>query len=189
MFAIICPFPDLVVDFEYTPNAPTLADFEITFQETLGYTAVNFWDFGDGQSSYDWAPAHYFDVVVPSEFEVCLTGFDANGCEATTCKFIQLPSGFEVYCPTAFTPGNDGVNDGFRPVIVSKKEVYKYRMQIFNRNGEKIFETDDYNTAWYGNSFSGDQYVQDGFYSYVIEINLEGLSERQTFKGGVLIVR
>ena len=186
---IICPFPDPVVDFEYNPSQPSLADFEITFQETLGYTAVNFWDFGDGQSSYDWAPAHYFDVVVPSEFEVCLTGYDSNGCDATTCKFIQLSSGFEVYCPSAFTPGNDGVNDGFRPVIVSKKEVYKYRMQIFNRNGEKIFETDDYNTAWYGNSFAGNQYVQDGFYSYIIEITLEGLSERQTFKGNVLIVR
>lgn len=186
---LICPYPDPIVDFEYNPENPTLADFELTFQETMGYTAVNFWDFGDGQSSYDWAPSHYYDVVVPSEFEVCLTGYDVNGCDATTCKFIQLQSGFEIYCPNAFTPGNDGVNDGFRPLIVSKKEIYKYKMQIFNRNGEKIFETDDYNTAWYGNSFNGDDYVRDGFYTFIIEINLEGLSERQTFKGNVLIVR
>ncbi len=186
---LICPFPDPLVDFEYNPENPTLADFELTFQETMGYTAVNFWDFGDGQSSYDWAPSHYYDVVVPSEFEVCLTGYDVNGCDATACKFIQLQSGFEIYCPNAFTPGNDGVNDGFRPLIVSKKEIYKYKMQIFNRNGEKIFETDDYKVAWYGNSFNGDDYVCDGFYTYLIEINLEGLSERQTYKGTILIVR
>jgi hypothetical protein len=62
-------------------------------------------------------------------------------------------------------------------------------MRIYNRNGEKIFETDDYKQAWYGNSFKGDIYVPDGAYTWVIEIVLEGLSERQTFKGSVLIVR
>ncbi len=186
---LICPYPDPIVDFEYNPIKPSLADFEITFNETLGNTAVNFWEFGDGQSSYDWAPGHYYDAVVPSEFEVCLTGFDVLGCESKICKFLQIESGFEIYCPTAFTPGNDGLNDGFRPTLVSKKEIYKYRMRIFNRNGEKIFESDDYKQAWYGNNDKGDVYVPDGAYNWFIEINLEGLSERKTFKGSVLIVR
>ena len=186
---LVCPFPDPVVDFEYKPSKPSLADFEVTFNETLGNTAVNFWEFGDGQSSYDWAPAHFYDVLVPSEFEVCLTGFDILGCETTVCKFLQIESGFEIYCPTAFTPGNDGLNDGFKPVLVSKREIYKYRMRIFNRNGEKIYESNDYKQAWYGNNDKGDVYVPDGAYTWVIDINLEGLSERQTFQGSVVIVR
>jgi gliding motility-associated-like protein len=186
---VICPFADPVVDFEYTPENPTLADFEIQFNETLGNTSVNFWDFGDGQSSFDWAPAHYYDVVVPSEFQVCLTGYDFNGCDATACRYIQLASGFELYCPTAFTPGNDGLNDGFRPVMVSKKEIYKYRMTIYNRNGEQIYESENPQQAWYGNNDKGDVYVTDGAYTWVVEVTLEGLSEKKIFKGSVLIVR
>lgn len=186
---LICPYPDPIVDFEYNPTKPTLADFEITFYETLGNTANHIWEFGDGQTSFEWSPSHYFDVVVPSEFEVCLTGYDIAGCETKVCKYLQIASAFEMFCPTAFTPGNDGLNDGFRPVLVSKREVFKYNMRIYNRNGEKIFETDDYKQAWYGNSFKGDIYVPDGAYTWVIEIVLEGLSERQTFKGSVLIVR
>ena len=186
---LICPYPDPIIDFEYNPLKPSLADFEITFNETLGNTAVNFWDFGDGQSSYDWAPSHFYDVLVPSEFEVCLTGFDILGCETKVCKFIQIESGFEIFCPTAFTPGNDGLNDGFRPVLVSKKEIFKYNMRIFNRNGEKIYESNDYKQAWYGNNDKGDVYVPDGSYTWVVEITLEGLSEKQTFKGSVIIVR
>jgi hypothetical protein len=62
-------------------------------------------------------------------------------------------------------------------------------MRIFNRNGEKIYESNDYKQAWYGNNDKGDVYVPDGAYTWVIDINLEGLSERQTFQGSVVIVR
>jgi hypothetical protein len=186
---LICPYPDPVVDFEYNPIKPSLADYEISFNETLGNTAVNYWEFGDGQSSYDWSPTHFYDVLVPSEFEVCLTGFDVLGCESKICKFLQIESGFEIYCPTAFTPGNDGLNDGFKPVLVSKKEIFKYTMRIFNRNGEKIYESHDIHQAWYGNNDKGDLYVADGAYTWIIDITLEGLSEKQTFKGSVVIVR
>jgi gliding motility-associated-like protein len=186
---LVCPYPDPIVDFTYTPEHPTLADFEIAFTETQGNTAVNFWDFGDGLSSYDWAPVHYYDILVPSEFEVCLTGYDVNGCETKVCKFLQIESGFELYCPNAFTPGNDGLNDGFRPTLVSKKEIYKYRMMVFNRYGEKIYESENPTQAWYGNNDKGDVYVPDGAYTWVIEVTLEGLSERKTFQGSVLIVR
>lgn len=186
---VVCPFPDPIIDFTFDPINPTLADFEISFNETLGNTSTNYWEFGDGLSSFDWAPTHFYETQVPSEYEVCLTGFDINGCESKMCKYLNIESGFEIFCPTAFTPGDDGLNDGFRPVFVSKKEIFKYQMRIFNRYGEKIFDSTDIKQAWYGNNDKGDMYVPDGSYTWIIDVTLEGLSERQTFKGSVLIVR
>jgi hypothetical protein len=73
--------------------------------------------------------------------------------------------------------------------MVSKKEIYKYRMTIYNRNGEQIYESENPQQAWYGNNDKGDVYVTDGAYTWVVEVTLEGLSEKKIFKGSVLIVR
>ena len=50
--------------------------------------------------------------------------------------------------PNAFTPNGDGTNDVFRPI--GQCPVEEYRLQVFNRWGERIFESLGINEGWNG---------------------------------------
>ena len=50
--------------------------------------------------------------------------------------------------PNAFTPNGDGVNDFFSPILQCPFPAY--RLQVFNRWGQLIFETDDPKQGWDG---------------------------------------
>jgi hypothetical protein len=57
-----------------------------------------------------------------------------------------------VWIPNAFTPG--GLNPEFKPVIsFSNPDLYLF--QVYNRWGEKIFETSDLNAGWNGDTYMG----------------------------------
>jgi gliding motility-associated-like protein len=60
---------------------------------------------------------------------------------------VCIPSEFRLFVPNSFTPNGDGVNDIFLPKGIFVSE---YNLQIFNRWGEKLFESDDINTGWDG---------------------------------------
>ncbi len=50
--------------------------------------------------------------------------------------------------PNAFSPNGDGVNEVYRPIGLCN--VDDYRMQIFNRWGQRIFESKSANEGWNG---------------------------------------
>jgi gliding motility-associated-like protein len=71
-----------------------------------------------------------------------------------------------------FTPNNDGYNDFFEIECI---ENYSNSIQIFNRNGNKVFETMDYQNNWDGianvNGIMGKgEHLPSGTYYYVINI-------------------
>lgn len=92
----------------------------------------------------------------------------------------QLPI---IYVPTAMIP--EGKNNEFRPVV-SFEEPGSYRMTIYNRWGQQIFETTDIADGWNGR-FNG-EIVPQGVYTYLITMTaINGnLIER---KGTVMVIR
>lgn len=94
---------------------------------------------------------------------------------------IDQPS--KIFIPNAIVPGS--VNGIFKPYI-SFAENNSYRMQIFNRYGEIIFETTDIEQGWDGTYQN--KIVQMGSYGYVITfIGLDG--EEVKKKGNVSVIR
>ena len=71
-----------------------------------------------------------------------------------------------VFVPNTFTPNGDEHNEVFRPITYFVSEE-GYSFTIYNREGEKIFETDNPQKGWDG-SYKGAQ-VQDGNYVYHIQ--------------------
>jgi gliding motility-associated-like protein len=53
-----------------------------------------------------------------------------------------------LYFPTAFTPNSDGKNDAFKPTVFGALQ--KYHLTIFNRLGQKVFETAESQKGWDG---------------------------------------
>ena len=84
----------------------------------------------------------------------------------------------------AFTPNNDGNND--RWFITNGNCLIKAKVQVFNRYGGKVFESDDYKNDWDGTYKN--KPVPDGTYYYVI--NYELINNSKVVKrGNVTILR
>ncbi|OYU96147.1 MAG: hypothetical protein CFE21_06970 [Bacteroidetes bacterium B1(2017)] len=81
--------------------------------------------------------------------------------KSNTIQLLQLPV---LYSPNAYTDNNDGVNDVFHLVPVFVRD---YHLQIYNRWGERIFETyskkDGFKGTYGGNESQGDVYF------YIVE--------------------
>ena len=116
------------------------------------------WDFGDGSFSNDAAPVHYYQT--PGVFDISLIANNVWNCPDTFSipGAVTAIAGGEITFPNAFTPGNNGPTDGvydpnsfdndiFHPL---SKGVQEYKLQVFNRWGELLFETADINTGWDG---------------------------------------
>ena len=74
-----------------------------------------------------------------------------------------MASDFAVYVPNTFSPNQDNKNEIFNAVT---RGVNKYSIQIFNRWGQKVFESNDLNNGWDG-TFKG-QVCQSGVYGWKI---------------------
>ncbi len=93
-----------------------------------------------------------FVINQVGNYDVKLMAENQNNCFDTLVKpllLIVLEEG-KLFIPTAFTPNRDNKNDDFRPVTLGVSSA-NYTFRIFNRWGEKIFETSDLNGSWDGN--------------------------------------
>jgi gliding motility-associated-like protein len=98
------------------------------------------------------------------------------------------PEEFAMYIPNSITPNNDGRNDVFLP-IGNAIDVTDYTLMIFNRWGDKVFETTDPNKAWTGNKVGGDYYVEDEIYVYHLSVKSVHDLEEKEFMGHIMVFR
>lgn len=105
------------------------------------------------------------------------------GCDSIrTIKLIVLDN-CEVYFPTAFSPNNDGNNDIFR--MLNANNISDYSLTIYNRWGEKIFETKDYNKGWDG-TLRGK--LQPGG-MYIWQSHFKKMDKQENMQGTVVLIR
>jgi gliding motility-associated-like protein len=71
-----------------------------------------------------------------------------NNCDSRATVLSLKYSKCKLGIPNAFTPNGDGHNDQFRPKYGS--EISNYRLLIFNRFGQKLFESIDKLKGWDG---------------------------------------
>lgn len=116
-----------------------------------------------------------------------LTAIDSAGNKTLTELFCV--DNCPVYdLPTIFTPNNDGKNDVFKPFPYRFIESVDFR--IFNRWGQKVFETNDLEINWNGKVNNTGGICTDGVYYIVGEVNeitLQGIRKR-TIKSNIQIL-
>ncbi len=119
-------------------------------------------DIGATVDSIWWTPSEglscdtclYPEIINGSGGVYTLHVQDLAGCRASDDVIVEYH--YPLYVPSAFTPGNDGINDGFRPVGAGLA-AYElgspdrgYRFEIWNRWGELIWLTHDPADYWQG---------------------------------------
>jgi gliding motility-associated-like protein len=102
----------------------------------------------DNFIAYEWqdgSESAFFNITEPGIYWVKVNHM---GCLASD-TIIILPCS-ELWLPNSFTPNGDGKNDVFKAVYSGK--IRSFHMMIFNRWGQKIFESNDINKGWNGTS-------------------------------------
>jgi gliding motility-associated-like protein len=86
--------------------------------------------------------------------------------------------------PNAFTPDGDGKNDVF--MISKTTPLSSFVMQVFNRWGQKVFETHDQSQGWDGTRRG--KTCDTGHYAYLIQYRGED-GATVILKGMVAVIR
>lgn len=108
---------------------------------------------------------------------------DVNGCSATAADTINVRIPDNILLPNVITPNGDGKNDLW--VLNPKIDLIGSHLVIFNRWGELVFETDNYNNDWGGTYKSTGHKVPDGTYYYVLTVPAQ---DNHTYKGPINIL-
>lgn len=150
---------------------------------TIGATS-GMWYWGDGTSEpYNpgFNSSHTYSGDL-QKYKVKLVVFNAGGCKDSMELGICFTDTIVMHIPTAFKPAGEGVNKIFKPVIIGAKD---YKLLIYNRWGQILFETTDINKGWDG-TYNGQPCI-GGVYAYQIIFNGRRAAKRQN-NGTVLLM-
>jgi gliding motility-associated-like protein len=84
-----------------------------------------------------------YTIIVKNEGMYAVTIMDSNFCKNVDSVFAKKVCDYTIYIPTAFSPNNDGINDIIVP-LSKAKGIFILSFQIYNRWGEKVFESADF---------------------------------------------
>jgi len=181
-----CTYTDsILVQLFPSPTATVNADTTIIYGNPLLLT-------GGGGVSYLWSPDYNMDCdtcqfpyVNPQETTIyCLEVTDNNGCIDSACVLVtvEIICG-EVFVPSAFSPNGDGENE---LECVYSDCMESFTFTIYNRWGEKVFETSNTNICWDG-TWKGKE-LNSAVFVYILEgylINGTQVSQ----KGNISLIR
>ncbi len=152
--------PILSANFQPIPD--TILAGEFTYLNNLSTNAATWWwTFGNGNNSSVFNP--YQQYATPGIYTVTLYVTSANGCRDSLSKPVYVID--SLYIPNVFTPNDDGKNDAFH---ITAGNMKVYDLEIFNRWGEKIFESKSPNNDWTGTSDAGVKEAE-GTYYYILK--------------------
>jgi len=179
-----------IPDPSFIPSLYTVLslDTEVSFENTSGGASNYVWDFGDDSPTVTTQnPTHEFPGDATSGYLVTLYGFSPLGCVDSFQTVIQVNEEVIYYIPNTFTPDGDEFNQTFQPVFTAGIDPFDWRMLIYNRWGQVIWESNDPTQGWDG-TFNG-KLVQDGTYVWTVEFKTIASDERRTDSGHVNVIR
>lgn len=188
--AMIEAFDYPIAEFGIYPNPITILEPTATMSDSSSSDVTSFaWSFGDngilGSSSVQ-NPEFTFPDDSATNFTVGLIVTNANGCTDTIEHIVVMNGVYSFYVPSAFTPNSDGVNDVFFPQGEGLDPL-DYEMLIFDRWGNKIFESSETFSSWDGTINS--QPAPEGVYVWKIYTNDIYLDEKHENIGHVTLIR
>jgi gliding motility-associated-like protein len=178
----------LIVSVQPTIIIDVTGDNSIFVGESTELTAT-------GATNYAWTPAASLscaDCAAPTASPLATTTYTISSSDVcaepttftVTVTEVGEPSTQEIVMPTAFSPNGDEQNDVLKPLYSGT--ISNYYMAVYNRWGQKLFETSDLNTGWDG--LFGGLEQEIGVYVYYVTYTFEGKNE-DMLRGNVTLVR
>ena len=125
-------------------------------------------------SSYLWSTGEISQTINLDkiyEDTIIWVEVNSNSCVSSDTIIITTElSQEELFFPNAFTPNMDGINDSFGPIGIVDN-VSQYQLDIYNRWGQLVFQTNDPSNSWNG-EYSGEPSPY-GVYVYTISYQFD----------------
>ena len=159
-------------DAEFIPSPASQNELNPVFEfDNLSQGGTTYlWNFGEPSSqtntSSAFSPVHTYENS--GTYMVTLIVSNAQGCRDTVEHPVTVEPEFAIYVPNAFTPNANGLNDYFQAKGIGIDES-KFKMFIFDRWGEMIFQTDSFDKGWDGTAKGKSEIVQQDVYIWKIE--------------------
>lgn len=136
--------PKPTAAFAYTPISPVENKATTFINQSIGATSY-LWNFGDGDTSIEVNPLYIFNAT--GTYNVCLKASNDAGCSDDTCMPVRALIRPLLDVPSAFTPGRFGQNGEIKVAGFGIKEMI---WTIYNRWGQKVFESTNSKVGWNG---------------------------------------
>lgn len=159
------------------------------FNQSTGAVSYN-WDFADETTSTEENPTHKYSLL--DEYKIRLITTSKFGCLDTAFKMVRTDA--DIIFPNAFSPSSLGSSNGSYDVKSLSNDVFfpytsgviSYKLQIFDRWGELIFESFDVEKGWDG--YYNGKLCEQGVYIWKADVKL---SNGKTFNktGDVTLLR
>ncbi len=177
------PLDNFTVTVSAQPDAVVISGTEVTLQVH-----------GTGVLSAVWSPFVTFTdsagltvTVTPAVTTLyTVAATSVRGCTDTVTAKVLVQPKPEWLVPTAFSPNGDGVNDVFHAIL--RGQVQLISLSIYNRWGEKVFESDNWDSGWNGTYQDIAQPI--GVYVYILKVKDEAHANKFIEeKGNLTLVR
>ncbi|MCB9246531.1 MAG: gliding motility-associated C-terminal domain-containing protein [Flavobacteriales bacterium] len=175
--------PGVYFDYDYNPCT---GDMQLHNYSTNAsdYT----WEIGTNVRSHVKEPSWNFDS--PQRIQIALTADSASICPVTYVLTAELDrsdlSGLII--PNVFTPGRDGINDCFELGGIDR-DCYSVKMEIYNRWGEKVFQSADSYDCWRGTSEFNHKNYPSGTYFARYFITNKSTGEELFYTNTITLIR
>lgn len=143
----------LTYEYDFVVDASPTTVIKLGESTTIGYTLTG----NTGTITSLWTPDYALGctdcATVPAApvyttlYTITIT--NQEGCVSTDTVSVIVNQVYEVFVPNAFTPNGDGVNDEFG-IYGNLNGVEYMEIKVFNRIGEKVFESNNHNFTWDG---------------------------------------
>jgi gliding motility-associated-like protein len=157
--------PSPIADFDYMPKALS------TFQRTVNFLDqskdVNRWNwtFANDGTSRERNPTYTFQDTGIQVIKLIVT--HPSGCKDTIEQRIDVKPEVRYFLPNAFSPNEDSTNEEFVGAGLMEG-AQNFQMTIWNRWGERIFESTDPTRGWNGRKFNQGEPSPDGVYVVLV---------------------
>lgn len=187
-----CTLPPVVATVVYIDSIPPLEVIPDSAVIYLGQS-VNLQSTVAAGYTYNWQPPTYLSnsaianpVSTPTQdIQYILTITDQYGCTNSDTSIIHVLIYIcdepEIYIPNAFSPNGDNKND---VVYVYGDQIKELLFRIYDRWGEKVFETTKPGEGWDG-TYKGKK-VMPGVFVYYVEATC--YNDEKFFKKGNITV-
>ena len=183
---MVCAYPQPIANFTATPDSITFYNSQIEFSNLSLNAYTYIWDFGDGQTSVATNPIHNYTSNL-DWYLVTLRAENQIGCYDSAFMKITANGDIVLYVPNVITIDHNNLNEVFLPIFNPGADIRDYKLLIYNRWGEELFESNDPDVGWDG-TYQG-TISQDGVYVWKIVYTEIGNSEADILYGHVTLLK
>ncbi|MCB0734302.1 MAG: DUF2341 domain-containing protein [Flavobacteriales bacterium] len=164
---------------------PTIAGNDVVVSKGIGYQLD-----ARGSVSYQWSPAEFLNDATISNpvarisetTTFTVTGTDYYGCITSDEITLTVKDDYRVIPNNVITPDGNGDNDVW---VIENLETYpQNKVQVFDRWGRLVFETEGYQNNWGATDEKG-RLLMDGTYYYVLEFP----EVKEVMKGAITVIK